>query len=378
MKMSLSVIIPAYNEEGNLERCVQVLEEKLAGLVDPLELIIVNDGSQDATGSLADQLAKRHANIQIVHHEQNLGVGGAFMSGLRLAQGDWVILIPADLALHSDELPRYIEAARGADVVVGLRSDRSDYTLLRRLVSWTNIFLIQHLFGMRLRQFQYISMYRREIFTQIKVEYWRSAFFLAEILIKAQALGKTLVEVDIRYAPRVSGQPTGAKLALILQTLRDIFLYWVRVQARKPKLSSRFKRPLGVTLLASGVLSFAVLFSARLVFTLQRWDVIGETSSVSPAYIALTGALGAGCSWILTWGLWRGAGWAARLARRTVWAYLGYLWLETLVISLITGQTSNVLRARPFQLGLSILLVLCVYWVLSTHQAKLFFGEINE
>jgi glycosyltransferase involved in cell wall biosynthesis len=376
--MRLSVIIPAYNEEGNLEHCVQVLEEKLASFIDELELIIVNDGSLDSTGELADQLARRHANIQVVQHEQNLGVGGAFMSGLRLAHGDWVILIPADLALHPDELPRYIEAAEGADVVVGLRSDRSDYTLLRRLVSWTNIFLIQRLFGVRLRQFQYISMYRREIFTQIEVEYWRSAFFLAEILIKALALKKTLVEVDIRYAPRVSGQPTGAKLALILLTLRDIFLYWVRVQTDNAKSSSRSKRPLGVTLLASGVLSLAVLFSARLGFALQRWDVIGETSSVPPAYIALTGVLGSSCGWILTWGLWRGAGWAARLARRMVWAYLGYVWLETLVISLVTGQASNELRAWLFQLGLSILLVLCVYLALSTYQAKLFFGEINE
>ena len=102
---------------------------------------------------------------------------------------------------------------------MGLRSDRSDYTLLRRLVSWTNIHLIQTLFGMKLRQFQYISMYRMEVLRGMQIEYSRSAFFLAEVLIKARDSGWRLVEVEIRYAPRLSGKPTGAKFKLVVLTV---------------------------------------------------------------------------------------------------------------------------------------------------------------
>jgi glycosyltransferase involved in cell wall biosynthesis len=192
------------------------------------ELLIVDDASQDSTARLADQLADQHPQVRAVHHPQNLGIGGGFRTAVQHANGEWMILIPADLALQPDELRRYFDASEGADIVVGLRSDRSDYTLLRRLVSWTNIHLIRTLFGIELRQFQYISMYRMEVLRQIEIEYWQSAFFLAEILIKAHDLGKRLVEVEIHYAPRLTGKPTGAKLQLVVMTVLDIFSFWLR------------------------------------------------------------------------------------------------------------------------------------------------------
>jgi glycosyltransferase involved in cell wall biosynthesis len=192
------------------------------------ELLIVDDASQDSTARLADQLADQHPQVRAVHHPQNLGIGGGFRTAVQHANGEWMILIPADLALQPDELRRYFDASEGADIVVGLRSDRSDYTLLRRLVSWTNIQLIRTLFGIELRQFQYISMYRMEVLRQIEIEYWQSAFFLAEILIKAHDLGKRLVEVEIHYAPRLTGKPTGAKLQLVVMTVLDIFSFWLR------------------------------------------------------------------------------------------------------------------------------------------------------
>jgi glycosyltransferase involved in cell wall biosynthesis len=235
MSPFLSAVIPAYNEAQNLRSCVQALEEQLGGVVSPdngaspgLEILIVNDASLDDTGRLAETLAQEYPSVRAIHHPHNLGIGGAFCTGAAQACGEWVILIPADLALHPSELRRYLEAAPEADVVVGLRSDRSDYTLLRRVVSWVNIRLIQLLFGMRERQFQYISMYRRAVLDQIKIEYWRSAFFLAEVLIKAKQHGCRLVQVEIRYAPRLKGRPSGAKLWLIVKTVGDILHFWLR------------------------------------------------------------------------------------------------------------------------------------------------------
>jgi glycosyltransferase involved in cell wall biosynthesis len=227
MSPSVTVFIPAFNEEGNLEHCVEVVLAKMSEIGMEAEILIVEDGSRDATPRLADKLSTRYAQVQVVHHPRNLGIGGAFRTAVRQARGEWLILIPADLALHPDELRRYFEAAPVADVVVGLRSDRSDYTFLRRVVSWVNIQLIRRLFGMKLHQFQYISLYRMDVLRQIEIEYWRSAFFLAEILIKARDLGARLVEVEIRYAPRVSGKPTGAKLRLVIYTVIDIFRFWV-------------------------------------------------------------------------------------------------------------------------------------------------------
>jgi len=228
MNPMVTVFIPAYNEVVNLATCVEVVLSELDALGVSAEELIVEDGSQDGTAGLADGLAQRDGRVHSLHHTHNLGIGGAFRTAVEYACGEWMIFIPADLALHPSELRRYFDAAPGADIVVGLRSDRSDYTLPRHLVSWTNIRLIQTLFGMKLRQFQYISMYRLSALRQIDIEYWTSAFFLAEILIKARDRGLRLVEVEIRYAPRVSGKPTGAKLKLIVYTVRDILHFWLR------------------------------------------------------------------------------------------------------------------------------------------------------
>jgi glycosyltransferase involved in cell wall biosynthesis len=228
MKPFLTVFIPAYNEVNNLEDCIDVVARKMDEMNVSTNFLIIDDGSTDGTGPLAEALAAKNDHITSMHHDRNLGVGGAFLTAVENAQSEWLILIPADLALAPDELHRYIDASSETDIVVGLRSDRSDYTLLRNIVSWSNIHLIQTLFQMELRQYQYISMYRLDLLHEIEIEFWRSAFFLAEILIKARDMGKRLVEVDIHYAPRLRGKPTGAKMILVIRTVIDIFRFWLR------------------------------------------------------------------------------------------------------------------------------------------------------
>jgi len=228
VKPFLTVFVPAYNEAGNLPGCVEAVLAQMDALGVEVEILIVDDASRDETGALADKLAAQEGRVRAVHHPTNLGIGGAFMTAVQQAYGEWLILIPADLAIEPSELRRYLSAAPQADVVVGLRSDLSDYNLARKLVHEANIFLVQHLFHMPLRQFQYISMYRMDVLRSLTIEYWRSAFFLAEILIKARALGCRLVEVEVLYAPRVTGRATGAKLKLVFLTLWDLARFWVR------------------------------------------------------------------------------------------------------------------------------------------------------
>lgn len=228
MSPYLTVFVPAYNEQANLEANVQAIWSKLTELGVDGEILIVDDGSDDGTPEIADCLNRENPSVRVVHHSQNLGVGRAFRSAVSEARGEWLILIPADLAMDLNELTTYLNHSNEADVVVGLRSDRSDYTFLRKIVSLTNILAVRLLFGMKLRQFQYISMYRLALLRQMEIQYWMSAFFLAEILIKARDLGKRLVEVEICYAPRVSGKASGAKMKLILKTMVDMIAYRIK------------------------------------------------------------------------------------------------------------------------------------------------------
>lgn len=228
MKPFLTVLMPAYNEEAGLELGVTSLRTQLVHMDVTYEILIVDDASRDRTGEIADELARRFPEVRVVHHPANRGIGGGFITGVAEARGDWLILIPADLAMDPAELSRYLDAAHDADVVVGIRSDRSDYSGWRLLVSWLNIRLIQLLFGMPQRQFNYISMYRLSVLRQMSIEHWHSAFFHAETLIKARDLGYRLVEVEICYVPRASGRASGADARLIMRTLRDMVLFWFR------------------------------------------------------------------------------------------------------------------------------------------------------
>ena len=231
----LSVVIPAYNEAQNLSKTIPLLIEKLSACVPSFELLIVDDASRDQTGAIADQLAANDSRVRAFHHPENRGIGSGFMTALENARGEWFMLIPADLAMDINELDKYLIAARDADIVVGLRSDKSDYGLFRKLVSFTNITLVQRLFGMRERQFQYISLYRTHILREIGIEFYRSAFFHAEILIKAKARGYRLTEVEIAYIPRLLGRATGAKVWLIAHTMRDMFYFYLRGDWRPRK-----------------------------------------------------------------------------------------------------------------------------------------------
>jgi dolichol-phosphate mannosyltransferase len=186
---TLTVLVPAYNEEAGLGRSVELILAKLAELGVSAEVLIVDDGSRDRTPAIADELAACHSQVRAFHHPANRGIGGGFVTGAAQARGEWLILIPADLALDLDELRKYLDAARRADVVVGARSDRRDYSAFRLFVAWVNIRLIQLLFGMKLRQFNYISMYRTEVLRRIEIEYWRSAFFHAEKHHQGRAKG---------------------------------------------------------------------------------------------------------------------------------------------------------------------------------------------
>ena len=221
----VSVVVPAFNEEANLRSTVSLVRNKLDELGTTFEIIIVNDGSTDATARIAEELVKADNRIRLINHPCNRGPGSGVFTGIEASEGEFVIFIPADLALDIEELHKYIDASRSCDLVVGIRSDRRDYSIFRKFVSIVNITLIKLLFGMKERQFNYIHMYRRSMLERINIES-RGVFITAEIMIKARDLGYQLREVDITYVPRTAGKATCGNYRTIQNTVKDLFGFW--------------------------------------------------------------------------------------------------------------------------------------------------------
>jgi len=223
----VTIVVPAYNEEASLRPTVTAVTAKLRELGKTYEVLVVDDGSTDATADVARALTADDPAVRLISHARNQGPGSGVVTGIGHATGDAILFVPADLAMDLADLHKYFDAAEEADVVVGLRSDRRDYSAFRKLVSVVNIALLRVLFGMQLRQFNYIHLYKRHIFERIEIES-RGVFMTAEVLIKARDLGYRLTEVEIGYVARETGTASCGKLSVIVRAVWDMARFWVR------------------------------------------------------------------------------------------------------------------------------------------------------
>src|SRR5215472_1400951 len=128
----ISVFLPCHNEEGNVERVVHALDRELPKVSDRYEIIVVNDGSRDRTGEIADRLAAANPHVKVVHHPVNRGYGGAVTSGIHACSQPWVVLCDGDGQFEASDIARLAAKTPQCDVVVGYRSHRAD-PLMRKV-----------------------------------------------------------------------------------------------------------------------------------------------------------------------------------------------------------------------------------------------------
>ena len=228
---TLSYFFPAHNEEANLEGLVEEALATLPGLAETFEIVIVDDGSRDATGRLADDLTAAHPGIvRAVHHPTNLGYGAALRSGFRAARHDHVAFTDGDRQFRVADLGRLIDrmaAADRPDVVVGFRIKRAD-PLVRTLYARAYRLANRIFFGLQVRDVDCAcKLFRREALAGLAVESG-GAFFSAELLIKLRAAGRSIAEVGVPHHPRTAGAATGAKPSVVFRAVRDF--WWLRLR----------------------------------------------------------------------------------------------------------------------------------------------------
>ena len=229
---ALSVILPAYNEEALLAGCVRALHGALTALSVAAEIIIVDDGSRDATPGIADQLARDLPGV-IALHQANQGIGGAFRTGVQRATGEYLILWPADMPAEPADLAPYTAQFGRADVIVGVRAQRLGYNPLMRLNAWLYPRLVALLFGLRLRDVNWIHAYRRSLFTRITLTQ-RGIPMLVEALVRLRDLGATFVEVDVRMKLRLGGVASASRLKVMGRTLTGLLAFWKLWRQSRP------------------------------------------------------------------------------------------------------------------------------------------------
>jgi glycosyltransferase involved in cell wall biosynthesis len=221
-KPSVSVFFPSYNEEDNVERTTLSAIKACERLFGDYEIIIVNDGSRDRTGEIADRLAASIPHVRAVHNQPNRGYGGALRRGFEEARMPYVFYTDGDGQFDFEEMELLLPLMNQYDIVSAFRMNRRD-PLHRRInaACWGS--LVNLLFGLQLRDVDCaFKIYPRRLFEEIEI-HSNGAMIDTEVLARARRRGYSIGQIGVHHYPRTAGTQTGANLRVILRAFRELF-----------------------------------------------------------------------------------------------------------------------------------------------------------
>ena len=225
---SLSIVLPAYNEEENAASAVEEVSAVAQQLGMDYEIILVNDGSADRTDEIARELEQRIPNFRLVEHYPNRGYGGSLKAGFAAATKNLIAFTPADKQFVFGEISRFLAKIDQADIVSGYRANRQD-PIIRKFnaLGWNT--LVRLLFGYLCRDIDCgFKLFRREVLERVNI-ISDGAMIDTEFLAGAKARGLRIAEVPVTHLPRVAGHPTGANVQVIVKAFRDLARFRLRL-----------------------------------------------------------------------------------------------------------------------------------------------------
>ena len=231
----VSFFFPARNEELNVAPMVARALEVLPKYAERVEVTVVDDGSTDHTGELADALATTDPRVKVIHHRPGRGYGGAVRAGLMSATQPFVFFTDGDQQFDVADFDKLVGALEpGVDAVVGYRLTL-EYGWWHKVVSRTYNRAIRLLFAGGWRDVDCaFKLFRADVFTRVPLASVRSngAFFSPELLITLRANGIVTREVGIPHHQRMHHEPKGTPPKVIVKAIRDLVLLRVSLWLR--------------------------------------------------------------------------------------------------------------------------------------------------
>lgn len=228
--LSLTIFYPCYNEEANVERVTRAAVEVAKRVADDFEVLIVNDGSRDKTGEIADRLVQEIPGVRAVHNNPNLGYGGALARGFREAKKNWIFYTDGDGQFDFGEIPLALPLLEKYDIVSGYRLDRKD-PFMRKVNAFAWSTLVNLLFRIGLRDIDCaFKIYPRTFIERIEMKS-KGALIDTEMLAKARNLGYTIAQLGVHHYPRTAGSQTGANFKVIARAFKELFKLYRQIKA---------------------------------------------------------------------------------------------------------------------------------------------------
>jgi dolichol-phosphate mannosyltransferase len=225
---SLSIVLPAYNEEANAADAVEEVSVAAQSLGIDYEIILVNDGSTDRTGEIGRELEQRIPNFRLVEHYPNRGYGGALKAGFAAANKELIAFVPGDNQFDFGEIDRFLAQSDTADIVCGYRVNRQDNPIRKfNAMGWNMV--VRVLFGYLCRDIDCgFKLFRRELLEHLTIVS-DGAMIDTELLAGARARDFRIAEVPVTHRPRVAGAATGANVKVIARAFRDLLRFRQRL-----------------------------------------------------------------------------------------------------------------------------------------------------
>jgi len=229
----ISVTLPAFNEAENIEALAEEIMGYFEGKKITYEIIIVNDGSADETGKIAEALEAKHNTISVIHHSPNQGYGRSLLDGFKASRYEYLFFTDADRQFKIESLDEFIPHVRegNVDMVIGYRIDRQD-PFMRKFLSGCFNLLIRVIFSLKVKDIDCaFKLFKKKSFEVLGIQ---SSDFLfnAELLTKAQLKKFSITQVGVRHYPRERGTSTISPKHIIL-TLKCLFALYKEVAAFK-------------------------------------------------------------------------------------------------------------------------------------------------
>lgn len=237
MRPSVSLVIPMYNEELNIEPAIAAATDSLAKYTDDYEIIVVNDASTDSSPRLVARLAAADPHIRVLHHEKNHKLGRTLRSGFDAATKDLVFYMDADIPFDPDVLGRAMRALEitGADMIAAYRHDRTMEGLKRGIYTLVYNWLIGILFGWPHRDINFsFKLMKREILETIDLKS-EGSLIDAELIVKAKNRGFSIQQIGTDYFPRLRGTSHLASFGVVLKILRELMTLYPEMREKVPR-----------------------------------------------------------------------------------------------------------------------------------------------
>jgi len=225
---SVSLFFPVYKDERTVRMVAQKALDLLSSLGGPYEVIIVDDGSPDRSGEIADELSREHPEIRVVHHPKNLGYGAAVRTGIEASRHEIVCMTDGDDEYEVEDFRKLLKLKDRYDLIITFRY-RKIYSSKRIFVSWVYNRLLRLLFRTPFRDVSTgLRLARRAVLDDLPLES-ASPFIGAELAVKAMLKGYRVGEVGIQTFPRTFGSGSSTSVRNMVATVADMWRIYRRV-----------------------------------------------------------------------------------------------------------------------------------------------------